>query len=248
MGQFERVQGTSPNSGIVVVRAMNKRLRILITDDQKLFAESLRKVLLDYPDTVGEVDIAIDGTEAIRKMVQLQPDVVLLDVHMPRMSGLETIRRLRSQSPTAKVIMLTAFGYSDYIGEAVHEGAAGYVLKDVSPTELLQVIHQVTSSTGFVTLSQNLAADAFSKRQPVRDQSSSAVDWMQTLSDRDKQILRLIVRGYSNDEISAHLNLGQQTVKNYISTLYSKLGVSNRFQAMREAIDSGHFLPDQVPL
>ena len=210
-------------------------MKILIVDDQKLFAESLKKVLLSEDPAVKSVAIAFNGEEALAQMQKEAPDVVLMDIHMPVMDGIEATRLIRRRYADVKVLMLTTFGYDEYVKAALDKGAVGYLLKDISSTELLAAIRAVREGVQGIISPQVLEGMAGAPRRRAEDRPAPA--WLRELTPREKDILVLAMKGFSNEEIAERIFLGLQTVKNYLSTIYAKLGVQNRFQAMRLAME-----------
>jgi DNA-binding NarL/FixJ family response regulator len=214
-----------------------KRLRILLIDDQKLFADSLKQVLEGAKDSIASVEVAYDGTRAIPMVRAFNPDVVLMDVHMPGMNGIETAEAVKAISPETRVVMLSAFGYTEYVDGALKAGADGYLLKDISPEKLLDAVIDVVRD-GFTVLSGEVK-DTISGRGRRRvGKPTETPDWLYNLSLKERKILCLISRGQSNSEIAESINVAEQTIRNYISTLYSKMNVKNRFEAIRLAIES----------
>lgn len=212
-----------------------RALRILLVDDQKLFTASLRTVLEQRKDMVKQVLVANDGLQALKMIKTHKPDIVLLDVHMPGMNGLETLRNLFIDDFDTKVIMLSAFGYDDYIKEAMEIGASGYVLKDISPEDLIVVVR--AAYAGEIVLPDILKVK-MRRSGPRSTGNADKPPWFESLTIQERKILVLISKGYSNKEIAQRMFLGKQTVRNYISSIYSKIGVNNRFEAIRIAIES----------
>lgn len=217
-------------------------MRVLIVDDQKLFSDSLKRVLLGEKEEVESVSTALNGEAALREIQTTSPDIVLMDVHMPVMNGIEATRIIHKRFPAVKILILSAFGYDDYVRAALENGAVGYLLKDISPEELLKSLR--AASTGLRIISPHVL-DGASRRASSRQQSA-APPWLHELTGRERDVLFLVIKGYSNEEIAELLSLGMQTVKNYLSSIYGKLDVKNRFQAMRLAMearfDSHHIL------
>ncbi len=216
-------------------------LRILLVDDQTLFVESLKKVLQSEGSLVGRIVVAANGDEAVRLVDRVHPDIVLMDVSMPGMDGIEATARIHEKHADVKIIMLSAFGYDDYVQKAIEKGAVGYVLKDVTPEDLIATIRAVYSG-GSILPPRNVQslllggrARAGSERETDDD---GATGWMHLLSEKERRILLLISRGYSNREIGEKVHLGDQTVRNYVSRIYSKLGARDRFDAIRKAIEA----------
>jgi len=209
----------------------------LIVDDQKLFAESLAGILTGLGEGVlGEVKIAGTGEEALQLAARYRPDLVLLDIFMPGMGGLETLRLLRTAHPGVKVVMLTTFGYDTYVKEAVVGGASGYLLKDTTPQEVWSSIVAVLD--GQTVLSPAVVDSLSGKPRTLSGVKSLVPPWFATLSDKERKILLLISKGMSNEEIAGKLNLGKNTIRNYVSALYEKIGVKDRFGAIRVGIEA----------
>ena len=169
-------------------------------------------------------------------MARFQPDLVLLDIFMPGMGGLETLKLLRWAHPGVKVIMLTTFGYDTYVKEAVAGGASGYLLKDTTPEEVWSSI--LTVMGGQTVLSQSVV-ETLSGRPRASDYPRSLTPpWFTLLSDKERKILLLISKGLSNEQIAERLNLGKHTIRNYVSALYEKIEAKDRFGAIRIAIEA----------
>jgi DNA-binding NarL/FixJ family response regulator len=208
--------------------------RVLIVDDQELvrvgFAMILERAGLDV---VGQ---AADGVEAVRLAVETRPDVVLMDVRMPKLDGIEATRRLLAQSPETRVLMLTTFDLDEYVYAAVKVGASGFLLKDVSPTDLVHAV-------GSVARGDTMLAPSLTRRLLDRYASSPAVGYVSpqltTLADRERDVLLLVARGRSNQEIGADLFLSEATVKTYVSRLLSKLQCRDRVQLAVLAYEGG---------
>jgi len=207
------------------------RIRVLIADDHAVVRRGLR-VFLDLQDDIIVVDEAVDGLDAVEKAKTQQPDVVLLDLVMPRMDGIEAIARIREASPATKVLVLTSFAEDEKIFAAVQAGAAGYLLKDIQPQELGKAIRTVHA--GEALLHPAVAAKlmqefAHGHREPAFSQ----------LTEREIEVLRLIARGMSNKEIAASLGLSEKTVKTHVSNVLQKLSVADRTQAALYAVKQG---------
>ncbi len=184
---------------------------------------------------VGE---ASDGQEALQKYASLQPDVVLMDIRMPVLDGVEATRRLRLDYPHARVIILTTFDDDAYVFDGLRAGALGYLLKDVSGDELAEAIRQVAKGGALIepSVARKVLAEFARLPQPVRQAGS---DQSHSLSERELEILRLLAQGASNRQIASQLFLAEGTVKNYISTILDKLGVEDRTQAALRAREMG---------
>jgi DNA-binding NarL/FixJ family response regulator len=214
-----------------------KLARLLIVDDQKLIATSLQGILKDLgKDILGEIAIASTGDEALSRMNAFHADLVLMDIFMPGISGLEALKMIKEKYPEAKVLMLTTFGYDSYVQEAMGNGACGYLLKDTTPQEVLEAIRNALE--GRIVLSQPALDALAGKARVFKAQKSVVPEWFPSLTEKEKSILLLISRGLSNDEIADRLNLGKNTVRNYVSSIYEKIGAEDRFHAMRVAIEA----------
>jgi len=212
-----------------------KLAKLLIVDDQKLILTSLQGILMDLgKDILSEIAIASDGNEALRLVGSFLPDLVLMDIFMPGISGLETLKLIKEERPETKVLMLTTFGYDSYVKEAMGNGACGYLLKDTTPQEVLDSIKSALQ--GRIVLSQPVMDALAGKVRVFNPQKSVVPQWFYLLTEKEKSILLLISKGLSNDEIANQLNLGKNTVRNYVSLIYDKIGVKDRLHAMRVAI------------
>ncbi len=213
-------------------------IRVLLVDDQVLFVESLRRLLEIDANDMEIVDIANDGREAVKKAKELVPDIVLMDVRMPGLDGVGATRELKAALPGVHIIMLTTFDDDNYVFNALAVGADGYLLKDTAPNELVAAIRAVHE--GGVTISPVVARKLAAGRTDfTADSDSPSHEIVQRLSRRERDVLRLIGEGCDNTDIAARLFLSEQTVKNYVSLLYSKLGVERRSQAIRISRESG---------
>jgi DNA-binding NarL/FixJ family response regulator len=219
-----------------------KKLKILIVDDQKLFADSLGRVIGSEKDIIEHVTAVAGAKAALASIQKETPDIILMDIHMPEMDGIELTKVIHRKYPDIKILMLTTFGYDDYVKDAMNYGAVGYLLKDISSDELMASIQG--ASKGLRIVSQKVLEGAYKiGREPTGPQSIP--DWYYQLTHREKEILILVQKGFSNDEIAEQVLLSVQTVKNYLSTIYEKLSVKNRFQAMRLAME---YKVDTIPL
>ena len=207
-------------------------IRILIADDHAVVREGLRSFIQIKPDleVVGE---AADGIEVVEKARHLQPDVILLDIIMPRQDGIQAIEQLQQEGSQARILVITSFAEDDLIFPAIKAGALGYLLKDSTPQELIHAIHTVNSgeSTLHPTVARKLIDELNRKPElPLTEEP---------LTERELQVLRLIARGYSNREIAEQLNLSERTVGKYTSNILDKLHLANRTQAALYALRKG---------
>lgn len=208
-------------------------MRILIVDDQKLFSDTLRKALEHIEEYDFSVVVANRHEDAFSSLSQEPFDIVLMDIHMPEKDGIVMTRDISRKYPDTKILILTAFGYDDYVQDAMNAGAVGFLLKDITTEELAASIIGASMGTRIVSPSVfNYNRD----QADLRRDHEEIPDWYHQLSQRHREILINVMRGYSNEEIAEILHLSQQTVKNYLSVIYSILGVKNRFQAMRLAM------------
>ncbi len=208
-------------------------IRILLAEDQTLMRQGL-KTILELEDGFVVVGEAGDGAEAVERALALRPDVVLMDVQMPRMSGVEATARISAALPATRVIILTTFDYDEYVFDGVKAGARGYLLKDTPASELLSAIRRVHAGESLVqpSVAMRLIAEFGRRNAP------QAPDY-EPLSERELEVLRLLADGLSNREIAARLVLAEGTVKNHVSTILDKLHAANRTHAVRLAREQG---------
>jgi DNA-binding NarL/FixJ family response regulator len=208
-------------------------IKVLIVDDQRLMREGLRTLLELEPDLeiAGEAE---DGQAALDIYASLQPDVVLMDIRMPRMDGVEATTRLRQGWPGARVIILTTFDDDAFVFDGLRAGALGYLLKDVSGAELAEAIRQVAFGGALIepSIARKVLAEFARLAEPTQPPAEHLPD---PLSERELEVLRLLAQGASNKQIAAQLYLAEGTVKNYISAILAKLGVEDRTQAALRA-------------
>jgi DNA-binding NarL/FixJ family response regulator len=210
--------------------------RIVIADDQALVRGGLRMILDAQPDleVVGE---AVDGREALQQARELSPDLVLMDVRMPELDGLETTRRLLDRDPSPKVIVLTTFDLDDYVYEAIRAGASGFLLKSAPPQQLIAGIRTVM--TGDALLAPEITRrllDRFVARPP---RPTGIPPDFADLSERELEVLRLIADGRSNAEIAVDLFISEATVKTHVTHILTKLRLRDRVQAVALAYRTG---------
>ncbi|MDH6565380.1 DNA-binding NarL/FixJ family response regulator [Streptomyces sp. SAI-117] len=208
-------------------------VRVLVVDDQQLIRDGIAS-LLSIRAGITVVGTAVNGREALAKAVELRPDVVLMDVRMPELDGVEAVAVLRGRMPECRVVMLTTFDDEEYVVQALRAGASGYLLKDLPADELAQAIR--LAHAGVTQLDASVAGRlAASLPAPTPGPAELAA----TLSPREIDILRLVARGRSNREIAAQLYLSEGTVKNHISRILSRLSLRDRTQAALHARDLG---------
>ena len=211
---------------------MSEKIRILIADDHAIVRDGLRALLATESDLelVGE---ASDGVQAVSKAHALKPDVILLDMMMPRKDGLEALIEIKQDNPEARVIVLTSFSDDEKVFSAIRNGALGYLLKDSSPQDLLQAIHTVANGEGF--LSPSIA----SKVMREINQPPKLPPTKDPITEREVEILQFVAKGLTNDEIAEKLVVSERTVRTHVSNILAKLQLANRTQAALYALKEG---------
>ncbi len=219
-------------------------IRLLIVDDQQLIRQGFRMILGAQPDfeIVGE---AADGAAAIAEVERTQPDVVLMDVRMPGIDGIEATRMLGAGGDGPRVLILTTFGLDEYVGEALRAGASGFVLKDATPDELVHAVRVVASGEALLSpaVTSRLIARVLPALTPPDPESSRRRNALAQLTDREREVLLLLARGQSNAEIGESLFISETTVKTHISHVLSKLGLRDRVQAVVASYELGLLAP-----
>ena len=203
---------------------------ILIVDDQLLFAESLKTVLETRGDGLKVISIAANGKEAIHMAEIHRPEIILMDIRMPEMNGVEAVKIIKERFPEIITIMLTTFDDDTYIHNALTYGASGYLLKNTPPDKLISSIYAAKSGLVLIspTIIKHLTHDSVKNDTP-----REKPDWFNELSRREKQVLKLLVSGLNNKEIADELFIAEQTVKNHVSLIYSKIGTHDRMKIIR---------------
>jgi len=222
---------------------MTDPLRVLVVDDQALVRDGFCVILDAQPDmaVVGE---AGDGEQAISAAVRLCPDVVLMDVRMPRLNGIEATARITAET-SARVLVLTTFDLDEYVYDALHAGASGFLLKDMRRAELVGAVRTIAAGEALLapTVTRRLIENMV---RPARDGSVRPPPRLATLTCRETDTLRLVAEGLSNAEIAARLYVTEHTVKTHFSNLLAKLGVRDRVQAVVLAYESGLVVPGRA--
>ncbi len=207
-----------------------RKIRVLIADDQEDLANELKSVL----ETDGELEVsglAFDGFDALEKMPECQPDVVLMDIRMPNMNGVVATRRIKEEYPNVKVVVLTTFDDSDYILNAINNGASGYLLKDISSAALISAIKNAYD--GDTILPSKIARRITDAATRVAENREMKLARAFSLSDREVEIALMMYEGFTNRQISAALKLSEGTTRNYVSAIYVKTGSENRAEAVQ---------------
>jgi DNA-binding NarL/FixJ family response regulator len=217
-------------------------VRVVLVDDEAMVRVGLRMVLTAEPDieVVGE---AADGGAAVEVVEAASPDVVLMDVRMPDVDGIEGTRRVLARFPEVKVVVLTTFDEDEYVEAALRVGVSGFLLKVAPPERLIDAVRTVAAGGGLLDPGvTRRVIESFAAAPPLRTRRAERLD---ALTERERDVLRLIGRGLSNGEIAAELFLGETTVKTHVSNVLAKLGLRDRVQAVVAAYETGHVRPGE---
>jgi DNA-binding NarL/FixJ family response regulator len=219
-------------------------IRIIVADDHEVVRTGFAALLDTQPDfTVA--GIACDGAEAVRICRDLHPDVVLMDVRMPGMDGIQATRQLTGSGQGGpRILILTTFDLDEYVYDALHAGASGFLLKDVTAERLFDAVRVIAAGEALLapTVTRRLISQ-FTRQRPRPDAPPTAV--LATLTPRETQVLKLVAEGLSNHEISAQLTVTEETIKTHVSRVLSKLGLRDRTQAVITAYESGLVVPHE---
>ncbi|MBN1218811.1 MAG: response regulator transcription factor [Anaerolineae bacterium] len=222
-----------------------ERIRLLLADDHAVVRAGTRELLERQPDLhiVGE---AVDGEEAVRLTQELQPDVVVMDVRMPKISGVEATRRIKAEYPEVRVLVLTAHDDDEYVFALLQAGANGYLLKTAEIDELVKAIRTVHAGQSALapTVAGKVVAQ-FTGGKTVHDVLPHSQDQYSGLTERELGILRLVGRGLSNKRIGKELFISDRTVQAHLSNIFSKLGVNSRTEAVMCAVRNGWITTDR---
>jgi DNA-binding NarL/FixJ family response regulator len=216
-------------------------VRVLLADDQALVRSGFRMILESRPEieVVGEAE---DGFEAIEATRRLLPDVILMDVRMPNLDGVEATRRLVARGTDSRILILTTFDLDEYVYEAIRAGASGFLLKDVRPQELVDAIHIVAKGDALLAPSiTRRLLDRFAEQAP--QDPAKPPPQLESLTERELEVLKLIAKGWSNAELAERLFLSETTVKTHVSSVLRKLGLRDRVQAVVAAYEAGLVRP-----
>ncbi len=209
-------------------------IRVLLCDDQDLVLEGLQAILRAAPG-IEVAGMAHDGAQAVELIPKVQPDVILMDLKMPGMNGIQATRRIRELYPQVRVLVLTTYDADEWVFDAIRGGASGYLLKDTPREELIAAVKG--TAAGKTHVDPGVAGKLFTQIAQNTPEPDTSIG--ESLSDREREVLRLVARGLSNADIAQRLYLSEGTVKNYVSSIFAKLGVSDRTQAALIALRYG---------
>ena len=218
-------------------------IRVLVVDDQSMVRAGFRMLLADEAD-IEVVAEASNGKEAVEKAARFDPTVVLMDIRMPELDGLEATRRILAADPAARILVLTTFDLDEYVYEALRAGASGFVLKDDPPEQLIAAVRTVASGDALLSPAVTKRVIGAFTRMP-RPAPPRELD---DLSAREREVFRLVARGLSNAQIGKELFIGETTVKTHVTHILSKLGLHDRVQAVVLAYQTGVFDADELEL
>ena len=213
---------------------MSDKIRVLLADDHAV----VRKGIREFLEESGDVEVIVeadDGAEALRLVEEHQPDVAVLDIRMPEVTGVEATRQIKNRFPQVRVLILTAYDDDPYVFALLQAGADGYVLKTASGDELVRAVHTV--HCGESALSPEVASKVV--RQAISGRPERAADQVEPLTDRELDVLRLAARGLTNRAIGHDLGISHRTVQGHLASVYGKLGVNSRTEAVTEALRRG---------
>jgi DNA-binding NarL/FixJ family response regulator len=220
-------------------------IRVLLCDDQALVRSGFRMILETRPDlqVVGEAE---DGAQAVSLARQTQPDVILMDVRMPNLDGVEATRQIVAAGSPARILVLTTYDLDDYVYAAIRAGASGFLLKDVQPTQLAEAIRVIAAGDALLapSVTRRLLGQ-FARTLPGPRASRASPASLSALTERETEVLRLLAAGLSNAELAGRLYISEATVKSHVSSLLRKLGLRDRVQAVILAYDTGLVTPQQ---
>ncbi len=218
-------------------------IRILIVDDQMLFAENLKIMLETLTDDIRVTGIASDGVQAVEMADTLKPNIILMDIRMPKMNGVDATKAILSKNKNQKIVMMTTFQEEEYVTATLNHGAIGYLLKNMKSNDLITALRAAASGNVLISpqvISQLLkhASDEIDEEEAKR-----GLSLYDSFSNREKEVLQMMASGYSNRRIAQALFLSEPTVRNYISSIYTKLGTNDRMEVIASAKKLLSYLP-----
>lgn len=214
-------------------RKNETQINVLLVDDQQLFTENLKLMLETLSEDIRVIGIAVNGDEAISMAETLRPDIILMDVSMPVLDGVKATRIIHEKFPKVKIVILTTFPDDSYVKDALHYGAYGYILKNIRSEDLISSIRAI--ARGAALLSPAILKNLINKEDtnPLsHPKNNEYMEILSRLGKREKEILKLLAKGYSNMEIANAIFISEPTVRNYISSIYAKVGTKDRLQVM----------------
>jgi len=218
-------------------------IKVLLAEDHVVVRESIRQAL-ENENNIKVVGEANNGLEAVEMTKRLNPDVILMDISMPELNGIEATRKIKALKPGAKILILTAYDYEQYIFSLLEAGAAGYLLKDVSSRELITAISTVHK--GDVVLHPAIARKVMQRFQLTREKYSDK-EMITLLTEHEISVLKMAAKGMSNNAIASELNLSVRTIESHLGTIFNKLGVGSRTEAVIQAMKRGWLTLEDLP-
>ena len=215
-----------------------KKIRVLIVDDSAFMRKVFEDLISSEPD-IEVVGKARNGADAIRKIASLHPDLVTMDDEMPEMDGVEAAKQIHQEYPDVSIVMLTTFDDDEYVRDALSYGALGYLLKDIPPKKLIASIRAVKEGSVMMApsiakkLIRQVSVEPAKSPEEEKEKKEEKPQWLKDLSRRELEVLKLLAEGYDNRQISEQLCIAEQTVKNHVSEIYSKLGTHSRIKTMK---------------
>ena len=222
---------------------MNQKARLLIVDDQRVYAEGLKYVIESRTDDFEVMDIAENGEEAVEMVKISPPDIVLMDIHMPVMSGVEATRIIHQLCPETKILVLTTFDDDEYVRYSMEYGAVGYLLKNRSPDHIIDSLRALED--GILQIDPAISGKLF-KSFLQRSETDGIQERLRALTERERQVLRLLVGAKKIAHIAKDLGIAEQTVRNHISNIYTKLGIHNHIEVIRYVQQIRFFLENEA--
>jgi DNA-binding NarL/FixJ family response regulator len=207
-------------------------IRILLADDQQLFSDNLKFVLETLTEDISITGIACNGMDAVSLAEAGQPDIILMDVSMPELDGVEATKIIHQKYPHIKIVMLTTFPDDTYVQEAIKHGAYGYILKNIHSEDLIASIHAIHQGAAIFSPAILEKLSRMDDQKSVNKEAEEYQEFLSRLGKREREILNLVARGYNNQRIANALYISEPTVRNYISSIYAKVGTKDRLQVI----------------